>query len=174
MTNPQQSFRFLQSLLSKTLQSRPPGGAAAPVASAPEMTRFLRRRTGLTFTSSLLPFLHCGHSALDEMWEVPGRIFFSRISPFVIFGRRGQKAVHWAPKHLLAYCGMAELHLPERRVCLPSLSLRVRKRDWNAGGGRSSSLATSKCKLKKTVSLFFFYYFFACLTPGGGFERKGR
>lgn len=92
--------------------------------------------------------MRCGKSPAES---------FLRISPFVIFGRRGQKAVHWAPKHLLAYCGMPELHLPERRICFPSSALRVRMRDWNAGGGRSSSLATSKCKLKNSLSFSLFF-----------------
>lgn len=81
-TNPQQSRR-LQVPALPAFKNSPNSSSrrrCGTCRSAPEMTRFLRRRPDLTFTSSLLSFLHCGHGALDEMWEVPGRIFLENFT----------------------------------------------------------------------------------------------
>lgn len=81
-TNPQQSRR-LQVPALPAFKNSPNSSSrrrCGTCRSAPKMTRFLRRRPDLTFTSSLLSFLHCGHGALDEMWEVPGRIFLENFT----------------------------------------------------------------------------------------------
>lgn len=101
------------------------------------------KRSGLDFYLSL----RFGQRALDEMWEVPGQIRLENFTSGYLCETN---------KGLLAYCGMPELHLPEHRPCFSSLSLRVRRCDWNGGGGRSWSAGTSECKLNPSLSILLF------------------
>lgn len=139
-----------------------------PYTKRPKKFREWKRSDAgnLTFASPFAddtePLMRCGKSPAES---------FARISPLVISAR--QKAARWAPEHLLAYCGMPELHLPERRTCFPSLSPRGCKRDWNGGGGGGSSPSTtSECKLNPRF--FILLFLFRVSHCEGEFERRGR